>query len=66
MKCSKCKFQKQYIDHVGCSHKNRNMTCTKQYIGRGVYIYPEAYNDCDCNGFCLDKKIRLMVYNKFF
>lgn len=64
MKCTKCKFKKQYIDHVACSHKNKNMTCTKQYIGRGVYIYPGAYDDCDCNGFeWHENKNIFFIYN---
>jgi len=63
MKCTKCKFKKQYLDRVACSHKNKNMTCTKEYIGRGVYIYPGAYDDCDCNGFEKDKDLTLFIYN---
>lgn len=63
MKCTKCKFKKQYLDHVACSHKNRNRICTHLYIGRGVYIYPEAYDDCDCNGFEEEKEVRLFLYN---
>jgi hypothetical protein len=49
--CNDCKWRKQYKICLKCSHPNKNMTSTDEYLGRGKYISLAAYNKCDCGGW---------------
>lgn len=54
-KVADCKFVKYCLDrrHMACFHANRNMSDTERprKIGRDVYCYPYAYDECDCGGY---------------
>jgi hypothetical protein len=47
-KCFWCKFcKKEWMNCMKCKHPNAN----KKNFGRGIYCYPNSYDNCDCGGF---------------